>query len=87
MRLLPEDAEVHFHLGMALHELGQFAAACDVLHCVVTLQPDNPQAHFNLALAHLARGNLEEARARWATLQSLDPPLADELRQEFERLH
>ncbi len=87
MRLLPEDAGVHFHLGMALHELGQFAAACDVLHCVVTLQPENPQAHFNLALAHLAQGNLEEARARWATLQGLDPPLADELRQEIERLH
>ena len=84
-RLLPEDPETHFHLGMALYELGHYAAACDVLNCVVSLEPENPKAHFNLALAYLAKGNVDEARARCATLQALDPALADELRQEIDR--
>jgi Flp pilus assembly protein TadD len=84
-RLLPEDPETHFHLGMALYELGHSAAACDVLNCVVSLEPENPKAHFNLGLAYLAWGNVDEARARTATLQALDPALAAELRQEIER--
>jgi Flp pilus assembly protein TadD len=69
---------------LALYELGHYAAACDVLNCVVSLEPENPKAHFNLALAYLAWGNVDEARARCATLQALDPALAAELRQEIE---
>ena len=84
-RLLPEDPETQFHPGMALYQLGHYAAACDVLNCVVSLEPENPKTHFNLGLAYLAWGNVDEARARTATLQALDPALAAELRQEIER--
>jgi Flp pilus assembly protein TadD len=84
-RLLPEDPETHFHLGMALYQLGHYAAACDALNCVVSLEPENPKAPFNLGLAYLAWGNVDEARARTATLQALDPALAAELRQEIDR--
>ena len=70
---------------MALYQLGHYTAACDVLNCVVSLEPENPKAHFNLGLAYLAWGNADEARARTATLRALDPVLAAELRQEIER--
>jgi Flp pilus assembly protein TadD len=70
---------------MALYQLGHYAGAYDVLNCVVSLEPENPKAHFNLGLAYLAWGNVDEARARTATLQALDPALAAELRQEIER--
>ena len=70
---------------MALYQLGHYAAACDVLNCVVNLELENPKAHFNLGLVYLAWGNVDEARARSATLQALEPALAAELRQEIER--
>jgi tetratricopeptide (TPR) repeat protein len=70
---------------MARHELGEYAPACELFQCVVRLEPDNPQARFNLALAHQALGNLDAAQAQCAKLQELDPALAGELRQELER--
>ncbi len=71
---------------MALSELEQYPEACALFHTVVHLQPDNAQAHFNLALSHLAQANLEAARACLAVLESLHPAFADELRQEIEQL-
>ena len=85
MRLMPEDAETHFHLGMALYEAGNYGAACEVFHCVSRLQPEDPQAHFNLALVYLACGNVKEAAARCSVLRELSPPLATELQGESDR--
>ncbi len=70
---------------LALYELGHYAAACDVLNCVVRLEPENPKAHFNLALVYLAWGNKDKSEEIFTTLQRLDPSLAAELRQEIER--
>ena len=84
MRLLPEDPETHFHLGMALYELGEHASACELFQCVTRLEPKNPRAHFNLALANSALGNVDEAQAEYAKLQELDPALAAELFHEIE---
>ncbi|MBI2088191.1 MAG: tetratricopeptide repeat protein, partial [Deltaproteobacteria bacterium] len=44
----------------------------------IQLEPKNPQAHFNLALAYLAWGNSEEAEEICDKLQGLDPALADD---------
>ncbi|MBI2539754.1 MAG: tetratricopeptide repeat protein, partial [Deltaproteobacteria bacterium] len=85
MRLLPEDAETHSHLGMAAYGQGNYAAACDLLNCAVSLEPKNPQAHFNLALAYLAWGNSERAKELCDKLQALDPALAAELRQHISK--
>jgi Flp pilus assembly protein TadD len=85
MRLLPEDPETHFHLGMALYELGEHASARELFQCVTRLEPQNSGAYFNLALANAALGNDVEAQAQCVKLQELDPALATELGQELAR--
>ena len=84
MQLLPEDAETHFHLGMALYDLGEHASARELFRCATRLEPENPRAHFNLALANWALGNFAEAEAAYAKLRGIDPSLAAELQQEIE---
>ena len=85
MRLLHEDPETHFHLGMALYELGEHVSARGLFHCVTHLEPQNPGGYFNLALAEAALGNYVEAHLQCARLKELDPALADELAQELSR--
>ena len=69
---------------LALYEVGNYAAARDVLNCVVSLEPENAKAHFNLAFAYLAWGNKDKSEEIFATLQRLEPSLGAELRQEIE---
>ena len=66
---------------MALYELGEHASARELFQCVTRLEPENPRAHFNLALALQALGNLDEAQAEYTKLQELDPSLAAELHE------
>lgn len=78
-------SQSRFIQGFQSLQAGQFDEAVAAFEEVLKDQPDLAEAHFNLALAHLALDNLEEARALRAKLQDLDPALAAELGQEIKQ--
>ncbi len=47
----PDDAPAHVKLGMALDQLGDYAAAESVLRSAVRLSPDESQAYYFLSVA------------------------------------
>ncbi|MFN0181433.1 MAG: tetratricopeptide repeat protein [Gemmatimonadales bacterium] len=71
-RLAPDAPEVLLNLGNLLRELGEPARAVEVLRVCRALRPDSHEAGWNLSLALLASGRLDEGwRAyehRWARI-------------------
>ena len=63
--LSPQDAQVHYNLGITLKELGRLDEAETSYRQAIALQPDNAQAHNNLGLTLEALGRLDEAEASY----------------------
>jgi tetratricopeptide (TPR) repeat protein len=61
----PDDAPAHVKLGMALDQMGDYAAAESVLRAAVQLSPDESQAYYflSVALFHQADGLRANPRA------------------------
>ena len=63
--LSPQDAQIHYNLGITLKELGRLDEAEASYRQAIALQPDNAQAHNNLGLTLEALGRLDEAEASY----------------------
>ena len=63
--LSPQDAQVHYNLGITLKELGRLDEAEASYRQAIALQPENAQAHNNLGLTLEALGRLDEAEASY----------------------
>jgi Flp pilus assembly protein TadD len=63
---LPDAVEVLVEQGFALYELCRFDEALEVLRRAEALDPDDPWTHQTLGLVLERRGELEEARRRFA---------------------
>lgn len=69
-----DDANVASQLGWAYYLLGRFDEAIQVDHRVLELNPDPPTrvgARFNLALAELAAGQIDQAKLDYSQTMTL----------------
>jgi len=68
-----ETAEVCMNLGIALRRQGRVVEALASLRRAVCLAPSSPEAHWNLALALLQAGHLEEGFREYEWRLRLSP--------------
>ena len=84
--LKPDDAEILMNYAYTLYLDRLFSEAIDKFKKAIEIQPDYPQAHYNLALSYRAVGKHDLAQLHWEKVVQLVPgtPLADKAR-EFMR--
>ena len=71
-----------FALGIAALDTGRYGEAVIALQRVLAVQPDNAPARAELARAYALAGDIDTARAEFATVVD-DPTLPDPVRQRF----
>jgi len=76
------DPAFDYALGIAALDSGRFGEAIIALQRVLAVQPDNAQARAELARAYALAGDIDTARAQFATVVD-DPSLPDPVRQRF----
>jgi len=78
-RSTPAIAETMNVLGIVYYKRKQFDNAISVLKNAVETAPDVFEIRYNLALAHLARGNKAAAISQYNLIKTGDRKLADQL--------
>jgi tetratricopeptide (TPR) repeat protein len=75
--LLPNDAETHCNLALALQDLGQLDAAVASCRRALLIRPDSAEAHNNLSNALRELRQLEAAEASCRRALEIKPNLAE----------
>ena len=73
----PEQAEVHYNLGLVLRERGRLQDAVDAYERALELQPRFPQAINNLGATFESMGRLDEAEDMFRHALLLEPDSGD----------
>ncbi|MXO70099.1 tetratricopeptide repeat protein [Alteraurantiacibacter buctensis] len=76
------DPQFDYQLGIAALDAGHYGEAIIALQRVLAVQPANAQARAELARAYALAGDIDTARAQFATVVD-DPSLPDPVRQRF----
>ena len=72
----PDDAPVIHLLGFIAHKAGRHPEAIDLIGRAIVLDASNPDCHFNIALAMMAAGRLDDAATHAARAVALKPDYA-----------
>lgn len=70
---VPEDAQGHYNLGVALDEQGRTAEAIAQFREAVRIQPSDAKTHNNLGAALARQGNVREAMSHYSEALRLNP--------------
>ena len=76
------DAAFDYQLGLAAIDAGRYGEAVIALQRVLAVEPGNAPARAELARAYALAGDIDTARAEFATVVD-DPTLPDPVRQRF----
>ena len=85
MRYAPSDAMVRMLYGIHLHRSGRTDKAIERYEEAVDMDPNLSEAHYNLGLAYLGKGDLAKANEHAQKAYALGyplPGLRDQLRQK-----
>lgn len=77
VRLMPDDAEAHFNLGVVLKGLGQADSAAASYRRAATLKPDSATAHFSLGNILKELDQFDEAAASFRRTVELKPDFSE----------
>jgi tetratricopeptide (TPR) repeat protein len=73
LRLNPNYAECHFHLGNTLRQKGQFDEAIGHFQRALEIRPNYTKAHINLGIALLGQRRLDEAERHFRRALEIEP--------------
>jgi tetratricopeptide (TPR) repeat protein len=85
LRLKPDDAEAHFHIGLAEYKQGNPDGAVDEYREAIRLQPGFALAHFGLGGVLYNRGDHDAGIEELRTAYSLSPE-DPEIRAAYQKL-
>lgn len=75
----PDDAQIHFLLGMAYSQTMDYKGAADSFRQAALYKPNWPDAHFRLGLISCVLGRRSQAIDEYKRLLELNSPLANSL--------
>src|SRR5260370_15043177 len=73
LTLTPQNAEAHYHCGVALDALRKFDAAAVEYREALRLKPDYERVHYSLAISLSDQDNKDAAIAEYRKALALDP--------------
>ena len=76
-KLMPDDAEAHYNLGVALKSAGQLDNTAASYRRAIALKPDYAEAHSNLGNTLIDLGQLKDAVISYRRALKLNPDSAD----------
>ncbi len=82
--MLPANYNAFYNLGVCYSNSGKYTEAEDAYRKAIVINPNEPVAHYQLAMALLGQSKNPEAKAEFQKYLELNPNAAD--RAEVEEL-